>query len=67
MSDLNFGWFEVSLNVQDIGRSLEFYRTLGFEQVDGSLALRNVTLQKGDCRIALFQGHLDPPVTQLSF
>jgi len=64
---MDLGWFEVSLNVQDINRSLAFYQTLGFALVDGSVAARTVTLQKGDCRIALYQGHLDPPVTQLIF
>ena len=67
MSDSDLGWFEVSLNVQDIGRSLAFYQTLGFQLVDGSVELRNVTLQKGDCRIGLYQGYLDPPETQLIF
>lgn len=67
MADLNLGWFEVSLDVKDIKRSLAFYQTLGFQIVDGSIEKRNVTLQKADCRIALYQGHLDPPVTQLIF
>ena len=61
------GWFEVSLDVQDIERSLAFYEKLGFQLVDGSVAFRNVTLQKADCRISLYQGYLDPPQTQLIF
>ena len=32
-----------------------------------SVAFRNVTLQKDDCRISLYQGYLDPPQTQLIF
>ena len=64
---MTLGWFEVSLNVKDIERSLAFYQTLGVELVDGGVEQRTVTLQKGDCRIALYQGHLDPPVTQLIF
>jgi catechol 2,3-dioxygenase-like lactoylglutathione lyase family enzyme len=64
---MDLGWFEVSLDVQEIARSLDFYRTLGFRQVSGSIEDRNVTLQKGDCRLALYEGHLDPPRAQLIF
>ena len=67
MTDLNLGWFAVSLDVKDIAKSLEFYRKLGFQQVDGGVELRHAALQKGDCRIGLYQGHLDPAETQLMF
>ena len=67
MTERNLGWFEVSLNVKDIAQSVAFYKTLGFAQVDGSIEARNVTLQKHDCRIGLYQGFLDPPETQLIF
>ena len=64
---MDLGYFETSLNVGDIARSLAFYRTLGFEPVDGDVDIRTVTLQKGDCRLGLYQGHLDPARTQLIF
>jgi predicted lactoylglutathione lyase len=64
---VDFGWFETSLPVADIAKSVAFYETLGFRQCDGSIESRNVTLQKGDCRLALFQGHLDPARPQLIF
>jgi catechol 2,3-dioxygenase-like lactoylglutathione lyase family enzyme len=64
---MELGWFEVSLNVQDIGRSRSFYETLGFQVVDVSGEGRAVTLQKGDCRLGLFQGFLDPDRPQLIF
>jgi len=64
---MELGWFEVSLDVKDIGKSLDFYRALGFDLVDGGVEVRVATLQKGDCRIGLYQGHLDPPETQLIF
>jgi len=67
IADMDLGWFEVSLNVHDIKRSLAFYQTLGFQVVDGNVDVRHVTLQKGDCRISLYQGYLDPPETQLIF
>ena len=70
----------MSLDVGDIRRSFgiahaggeikwecAFYETLGLVVVDGSVEVRNVTLQKADCRIDLYQGHLDPPVAQLIF
>ena len=61
------GWFEVSLDVKDIVRTRSFYETLGFEVVETAFEGRVVTLQKGDCRICLYQGFLDPPETQLIF
>ncbi len=63
----DLGWFEVSLNVRDIDASLAFYEKLGFTIVDGTPANRFLTLQRQDCRIALYQGFLDPPETQLIF
>jgi predicted lactoylglutathione lyase len=67
MTDRNFGWFEISLHVQDIKRSVEFYEKLGFQIADGSVESLVVTIMKGNCRLALYQGFLDPPVTQLIF
>jgi catechol 2,3-dioxygenase-like lactoylglutathione lyase family enzyme len=64
---VDLGWFEVSLNVRDIVRSLAFYEMLGFRAVGGSVEMRAITLQKADCRVGLYQGHLDPPETQLIF
>jgi len=64
---MDLGRFETSLAVGDIGRSLAFYKALGFRQTDGAVEIRNVTLRKGDCRLALFQGYLEPPRTQLIF
>lgn len=64
---MDLGQFVVSLDVQDIERSLSFYEKLGFSVVDGSIAARFLTLQNGDCRLGLYQGHLDPAETQLIF
>ena len=64
---MDLGYFEISLDVKDIGRSQAFYESLGFELIDGAAEIRTVTLQKGDCRLGLYQGHLDPARTQLIF
>ena len=64
---MELGWFEVSLDVKDIGRTRSFYEALGFEVMDTGFEGRVVTLQKGDCRVCLYQGFLDPPETQLIF
>jgi len=64
---MNLGRFETGLDVKDIGRSLAFYRALGFRHVDGGVEIGSVGLRKGDCRLTLFQGHLQPPRTQLIF
>jgi catechol 2,3-dioxygenase-like lactoylglutathione lyase family enzyme len=65
--DMTIGWFELSLDVKDIERSVAFYEMLGFEQVGGRVADRHVALQNRDCCICLYQGYLDPAETQLIF
>ncbi len=64
---MEFGWFEVSLDVKDIDRTRRFYEKLGFEVLGEAAEGRVVTLQKADCRISLYQGVLDPAETQLIF
>jgi catechol 2,3-dioxygenase-like lactoylglutathione lyase family enzyme len=66
--DMRLGWYELALNVDDIDRSLAFYGKLGFERLDDGRAAPGVAvLRNGDCRIGLYQGHLDPPAAQLVF
>jgi catechol 2,3-dioxygenase-like lactoylglutathione lyase family enzyme len=67
MTDIDLGWFVVSLDVKDIARSVAFYGKLGFKIVSGDIESRVVTIEKGNCRLALYQGYLDPPTTQLIF
>lgn len=65
--DMTIGWFELSLDVKDIARSVAFYEMLGFVRTDGDLEDRHVTLQNRDCSICLYQDHLDPAEPQLIF
>ena len=44
-----------------------FYEKVGFRRLDNGSTERVATLQKADCRIALYQGHLDPARPQLVF
>lgn len=62
---MELGWFEVSLPVADVDKSAAFYAKLGFAEV--ARIERVVTMQKGDCRLALYQGYLDPDRPQLIF
>src|SRR5271165_4070361 len=64
---MDLGRFETSLDVKDIEKSVAFYKALGFRQVDGGVDIKVVGLRKGDCRLSLYQGHLDPPRMQLIF
>jgi catechol 2,3-dioxygenase-like lactoylglutathione lyase family enzyme len=61
------GWFEASLDVSDLDRSLAFYGALGFERIDSGETPRTATLRNGDCRLGLYQGYLDPARPQLIF
>ena len=64
---MDLGYFETSLDVQDVRRSVAFYEALGFKQLDGGVDVRTVSMVRGDCKLALYQGYLDPAGTQLIF
>jgi hypothetical protein len=53
---MNLGAFSISLAVQDIGASREFYEKLGFEFFAGDASQNWLILKNGDCNIGLFQG-----------
>jgi predicted lactoylglutathione lyase len=65
--DHRLGWYEVSLPVAEMPRSVAFYEALGFREVLREPNGTRVTVRNGDCRIGLFQGHLDPARVQLVF
>src|SRR5580658_2314672 len=65
--DPTAGWYEMSLPVADIARSVAFYAALGFEVVVREAKGTRVSVQNADCRIGLFQGHLTPDRPQLIF
>jgi len=67
MMDRSLGWYEVSLPVAEMSRSVAFYKALGFKEVLREPGDTRVTVQNADCRIGLFQGHLDPAQVQLIF
>jgi len=64
---MNVGWLETSFAVADVARTSAWYETLGFQVVDTADAGNSRTLEAGDCRLALYQGILDPSETQLIF
>ena len=56
---IDLGSFELSLDVNDIGSSLDFYTKLGFRQVGGSVDDSWVILEYQRLRIGLYQGHIE--------
>lgn len=65
-SDLDRGFFQVSLPVKDPDRTAAFYELLGFRRKAGDDP-RVAALTNGQCRICLYQGYLDPDELQLNF
>ncbi|HOR46449.1 MAG TPA: VOC family protein [Caldisericia bacterium] len=59
MEENFLGEFELSLKVNDLVRSMDFYHKLGFERVDGEPAKGWAVLRCGDLRLGLYQGHLE--------
>jgi lactoylglutathione lyase len=64
---MKLGWLELSLDVADARASRAFYEKLGFGWVCTDDNGMSHTLEAGDCRLALFQGVLDPAEPQLIF
>ncbi|MBH0231477.1 VOC family protein [Halobacillus yeomjeoni] len=53
---MELGAFSVSLNVEDINKSKEFYEKLGFEPLGGDPAQNWLIMKNGNSVIGLFQG-----------
>ncbi|MEM8862407.1 MAG: VOC family protein [Chloroflexota bacterium] len=53
---MNLGAFSVSLTVQDIHKSKDFYEKLGFEKLGGDIEQNWLILKNGEHVIGLFQG-----------
>jgi hypothetical protein len=53
---MDLGAFSVSLAVQDIKVSQEFYEKFGFEVFGGDVSQNWLILKNGDCIVGLFQG-----------
>lgn len=56
---MNLGAFSISLAVQDLTASREFYEQFGFAIVGGDAAQNWLILRNGDHTIGLFQGMFD--------
>ncbi len=53
---MNLGPFCLSLTVNDLQESLDFYAKLGFQVRGGDASRHWLVLKNGDCVIGLFQG-----------
>ena len=53
---MNLGAFSISLAVQDLSLSRDFYEKLGFEAIGGDAEQNWLILKNGDHVIGLFQG-----------
>jgi catechol 2,3-dioxygenase-like lactoylglutathione lyase family enzyme len=64
---MNAGWLETSFTVANAAITAAWYQKLGFQIVDSIEEGRCITLEAGDCRLALYQGFLEPAQAQLIF
>ncbi len=53
---MQLGTFSLSLTVEDIHRSYEFYKKLGFTKFHGDIEQNWLILKNGNCTLGLFQG-----------
>lgn len=56
---MQLGAFSISLAVQDIAASRDFYAKLGFQQTGGDIEQNWLILKNGDAIVGLFQGMFD--------
>jgi catechol 2,3-dioxygenase-like lactoylglutathione lyase family enzyme len=64
---MDLGAFEVALPVKDLQQTIAFYEGVGFAREGGDIEVGVAELRRGDCRICLYQGQLDPDRLQLIF
>ncbi|HEY2708459.1 MAG TPA: VOC family protein [Caulobacteraceae bacterium] len=64
---MTVGWLETSFPVKDVGVTRGWYEKLGFQAVSTADAGKSVTMQAGECRLALYEGVLGPAEPQLIF
>jgi catechol 2,3-dioxygenase-like lactoylglutathione lyase family enzyme len=62
---MELGWYELSLDVKDVELSCDFYDKLGFQLVGSAPEQGVATVQRGNCRVGLYQGR--SPETTLMF
>lgn len=55
----DLGAFSISLAVEDLTRSRDFYERLGFQVFGGDPEMNYLMLRNGRSTIGLFQGHFD--------
>ena len=53
---MQLGTFSLSLTVENIHRSYEFYKKLGFTKFHGDIEQNWLILKNGNCTLGLFQG-----------
>jgi lactoylglutathione lyase len=56
---MELGCFSISLNVNDIRASKEFYEKLGFTAYAGDISQNWIIMKNGDVNIGLFQGMIE--------
>lgn len=56
---MQLGNFSISLSVQNLDKSLEFYKALGFEVIAGVAEQGWLILKNGETKIGLFEGKFD--------
>ena len=56
---MKLGCFSISLTVNDLNKSKEFYEKLGFEAFAGEESHNFLIMKNGDTNIGLFQGMFD--------
>jgi predicted enzyme related to lactoylglutathione lyase len=64
---MDLGRFEAALPVKDLKRTMAFYEGVGFAREGGDIEVGVAELRRGDCRVCLYQGQLDPDRLQLIF
>lgn len=64
---MDLGHFEAALPVKDLKRTMAFYEGVGFAREGGDIDVGVAELRRGDCRVCLYQGQLDPKRLQLIF
>lgn len=56
---MDLGLFSLSINVQDINKSADFYQKIGFEVIGGNIEQKWLIVQNSGHTIGLFEGMIE--------
>lgn len=56
---LDKGWWDICINCDDVQKSVDFYKSIGFKHVDGHIKDNWAIVVNSNLRLGLYKGHFE--------